>query len=121
MGNDKALFVANSPLGYSVTLSTGTYYNHIISPEDGHTPHTEFSPDDIKQTIEEPLTVYEGTRSNTDVYFSKAVTTYPSLSLKVPVLVSPEGGEVITAFLQKSISGGIKDGGIKYVSRSNKL
>lgn len=121
MDNEDVLFIANSPLQYSVFLTSSRYYEHIISPTEGHTPHAEFSPNEIKQTIENPLVIYEGTQPNTDVYFSKAVTTYPNLFLKVPVSTYPDGGEVVTAFLQKTISGGIKDGGIKYVSRGNKL
>ena len=121
MDNEELLFKAESPLGYTVILSSDRYYNHIISSEYGHEPHAEFTPEEIKEGIEKPLVVYEGKEPDTDVYFSKSAATYPNLFLKVPVATYPEIGEVKTAFLQRTISGGIKEGGIKYANFENKL
>ena len=120
MGNE-ILFTAHSPLGYSVVLSSERFYNHITSAEGDHNAHTEFSTAETKKTIEKPEVIYEGTKPDTDVYFARSVAEYPRLFLKVVVNTYPEGGDVSTAFLTKSIAGGIKDGGIKYVSRSNEL
>lgn len=121
MENEEILFTAESPLGYHVILTADRYYHHIISSGYGHEAHPEFTPEEIKDGIENPVVVYEGTAPDTDVYFSKTASTYPNLYLKVPVATYPEVGEVKTAFLQKRISGGIKDGGIKYANFSNKL
>lgn len=116
MDNDDILFSAKDPLNRSIILSSNRYYGHIISSDNGHQAHPEFTPEEIKKAIEEPDVVYESIRPNTDVFFGKTCTQYPSLYLKVPVILySDNTGEVSTAFLSKHISGNINEGGLKYV------
>lgn len=116
MDKDEILFSAKDPLNREIILSYNTYYNHIISSDQGHQAHPEFSPAEIKDAIESPEVIYESSRPDSDVFFGKTCTQYPSLYLKVPVvLYSDYTGEVSTAFLSRHISGGINEGGLKYV------
>lgn len=116
MDNDDILFSAKDPLNRDIILSSNRYYDHIISSDNGHQAHPEFTPEEIKEVIEKPDVIYESKRPNTDVFFGRTCPQYPSLYLKVPVVIySDNTGEVSTAFLSKSISGNINEGGLKYV------
>ena len=116
MGNDDILFSAKDPLNRDIILSSNRYYGHIISSDNGHQAHPEFTPDEIKATIEGPDAIYESKRPNVDVFFGKSCSQYPSMYLKVPVVIySDNTGEVTTAFLSKHISGNINEEGLKYV------
>lgn len=116
--SDDFLFEAKDPLGRRVFLSSNRYYDHILSSDHNHQAHPEFTPDEVKQTIEEPVAIYPSTRLNTDVYFGKTCVQYPNLFIKVPVVLyeNETYGEVSTAYLSPHIAGGIDDEkGPKYV------
>ena len=112
---DELLFTAVDPNNYPVILSSSRYYKHILSSDDGHQAHPEFTPEEIKETIEKPLFIYEGNRPNNIVYFSKNCSQYPMMYLRVAVNTYPECGDVRTAYISPRVSGGIKEGGLKYV------
>lgn len=119
---DKLLFTTNDPRGYTISLSNDQYVNHIISSE-GHTPHNEFTPDEIKDCIEKPAMICQSASiSTTDLYFAKTSARYPALFLETVVDVNDERktGDVVTAYLKKNPTGG-KDGGLKYVNFKSKL
>ena len=86
-----------------------------------HQAHPEFSPDEIKHTIETPVAIYGSTRPDADVYFGKTSVQYPELYLKVAVAKYADCGDVQTAFLTKTISGGIKEDCLLYVKINNRL
>lgn len=120
--DEEILFKTEDPRGYQISLSREQYYNHIISSED-HNAHTEFTPDEIKDCIESPQIIWQSKRIPTsDLYFGKTSATYPNLFLRTAVAINEENrtGDVTTAHLTKSISGG-KDGGIKHVGYKSKL
>lgn len=52
--SDDVLFEAVDPLGRKITLSSNRYYGHIISSDMNHRAHPEFTPDEIKCSIESP-------------------------------------------------------------------
>lgn len=114
--SDDVLFEAVDPLGRKITLSSNRYYGHIISSDMNHRAHPEFTPDEIKCSIESPDVIYKSTMPDSDVYFGKTSATYPEMYIKVPVaLYGDNTGEVRTAFLSRHISGGIDVKGLKYV------
>lgn len=119
MSSNELLFTAHSPVDNIVTLFKDTYYGHIISSEEGHSPHDEFSPDDIKTSIEKPMVVYNGTRPDTHVYFAQCVQQFPKMYLKTVVDVYPNSGDVRTAHLAKDTKHGVKE--VIYVDVNNKL
>lgn len=117
---NKLLFETDDPRGYHIVLSSDQYYNHIISTID-HNAHTEFTPDEIKECVEEPDVIYQSERiPSSDLYFGKSSATYPELFLRTAVAIDPEDktGEVMTAHLTKKLSGG-KD--LRYVNYKSKL
>ncbi|NMB07941.1 MAG: hypothetical protein GX981_06115 [Tissierellia bacterium] len=109
------MFTTTDPLKRKVTCSASTWFNHIFK---GHVI-MEDNIDSVKSTIENPDVIYQSSQSPArDVYFSKTEATYNPLLTKVIVEFnkSGESGQVISAWPQKDISGGIEDpGGIKYV------
>lgn len=110
------LFEAVDPLNRKIVLSTNTYYGHIISSDENHQAHPEFTPDEIKEAIESPDVIYRSLIPNCVVYFGKTSTLYPWFYLKVPTSIYEDGsGEVRTAFLSKHISGNIDERGLVYV------
>lgn len=116
------LFETNDVRGYTVSLSRSQYYNHIVSTVN-HSPHSEFTPDEIKDCVEDPDEIVQSESvSSRDLYFGKKSAQFPSLYLKTVVAVDDEAkkGEVVTAHLTKHLSGG-KDGGIRYVRSISKL
>ena len=118
--NEKRLFETKDPRGYCISLSSNQYYNHILSPVD-HTPHNEFSPEEIKDCIEDPDLVYQSESvPDRDLYYGKSSATYPGLYLKTVVAVDDQEktGEVVTAHLTKHLSGGKE---LKYVNCKSKL
>ena len=119
--DDELLFETVDPRGYRVVLSAERYYGHIISSDGGHNPHPEFSPDEIKSTIQKPIAIWEGREPDSDVYFAKTSSQYPTLFMKVAVSTYDDCGDVTSAFLSKEMKGGIKEGGLKYVNYSNGL
>lgn len=66
-----------------------------------------------------PDVIYRNSQSPVrDVYFSKiATSSFPNLYTKVVVEIDSNNGtgEVISAWPQKDISGGIDSGGVRYV------
>lgn len=119
---DDLLFDTVDPRGYRVVLSSDRYYGHIISSDAGHNAHTEFTPDEIKEAIETPITIWEGLQPDSDVYFAKTASQYPALYMKVAVSTYSDCGDVMSAFLSKEMNGGIKkEGGLKYVCYNNGL
>ncbi len=114
---DTVLFEAKDPFGRTITLSSNRYYGHIISSDMNHQAHPEFTPDEIKKTIESPEVIYKSSFLDSDVYFGKTSALHPKLYLKVPVAIydNDKTGEVQTAFLSKHISGNIDERGLKYV------
>lgn len=96
--------------------------NHIASPV-CHNAHTEFTPDEIKECVEKPEVIRQSESvSERDPYFGKTSATYPELYLRTVVSTDDDlkTGEVTTARLTKSLSGG-KDDGLRYVSYKSKL
>lgn len=75
----------------------------------------------VKNTIEKPDVIYQSNQTPIrDIYFARTKSTYYPLYTKVVVqFESTENGEVISAWPQKDISGGIDPEVIKYVK--NKL
>lgn len=114
------LFSTIDPLGRNVFLTENRYYGHIISSDNNHQAHPEFTPDEVKKTIENPVVIYESTLPNSDVFFGKTSKQYPELYIKVAVSIyeTENIGEVSTAHLSKHIAGKIvpvEEGGLKYV------
>lgn len=119
---EELLFTATDPNGYQVVLTSNRYYSHIISSDGNHQAHPEFTPDEIKQTIEHPMVIYESTEPNSDVYFSKSCSQYPHMFLKVAVDTYKDCGNVNTAFLTPHIKGRInEEGGLKYANYKSGL
>lgn len=114
---DDKLFCVKDPRGKIVSLSKNRYYTHIISNDDQHQAHPEFTPNEIQQTIETPDVIYGSSFPDSDVYFKKGCIQYPSLFIKVAVSMydNEETGEVSTAFLSRHISGNNDEGSLKYV------
>ena len=121
--HEELLFTATDPNGYKVVLSSAQYYGHIISSDKNHQAHPEFTPEEMKETIEDPIFIYEGNRPNNDVYISKKCAQYPYMYLKVAVTTYDDCGDVRTAHLDDSIIGGInvKEGGLKYANYKSGL
>lgn len=120
--NDEILFKTEDPRGYQISLSSNQYYNHIVSSVD-HNAHTEFTPDEIKECVEQPVLIWQNKQNEErDLYFAKTSAAYPQLYLKTVVAIDEphKSGEVVTAFLSKNLAGG-KDGGLRYVSYKSKL
>lgn len=120
--NDENLFKTEDPRGYQISLSSNQYYNHIVS-SDNHIAHTEFSPDEIKECVEQPEQIWQSKqKEDCDLYYGKTSAAYPQLYLRTVVAIDEpnKSGEVVTAFLSKKLSGG-KDGGLRYVSYKSKL
>lgn len=75
----------------------------------------------IKETIEKPDTIFESNEyTNRDVYFAKPLcATYSKYGLYTKVVVEMDetnnSGLIVTAFPSPSMSGNIKEGGLKYV------
>ncbi|KXG78306.1 hypothetical protein [Thermotalea metallivorans] len=113
------MFTTTDPRGYIISCSTERFNEHIVS---GHVIMRD-NLNAIKSTIEEPEVIYKSSQSPIrDVYFSKVPTSsYPKMYTKVVVQIDDGNmtGEVVSAWPQKDISGGIDSGGIVYVK--NKL
>ena len=112
--HDDLLFTAMDPNNYPVTLTSSRYYGHIISSDNGHQAHPEFTPAEIKKAIEKPLLIYESNRPNNIVYFSRSCSKYPTMYLKVAVNTYPDFGDITTAHLTPCVKGGLKEGGLIY-------
>jgi len=120
--NEDILFETEDPRGYRISLSSNQYYNHIISTVD-HTAHNEFTPEEIKECVEQPVSIWQSEQMDSrDLYFAKTSAAYPKLYLQtvVQIDVPEQSGEVVTAYLSKRMSGG-KDGGMRYVNYKSKL
>ena len=63
--NDEILFTASSPLNYPITLYKDTFENHIRSMANGHNPHMEFTADEVKEDLENPVLICNGNQPNT--------------------------------------------------------
>ena len=114
--DNDVLFEAVDPNKYPIVL-TSERYRHIISNDSNHQAHPEFTPEEIKATIENPILIYEGKERDSDVYASKSCSQYPYLNLLVAVATYTSGGDIRTAHLAKDIFDGAKKGGaIKYAN-----
>ena len=108
-------FSAKSPLGHWIHCDKRSW-NHIIK---GH-PQMEENEEAIKKAISEPDQIYESAEwPKRDVYFGKsAEATYGERFYTKVVVDTPdeynEFGSVVSAWNQKSISGNINTGGLKY-------
>lgn len=113
------MFSTMDPLQRKVVCSAGTWNNHISI---GHTA-MDGNHNSVKSAIEEPEVIYRSSQTpDRDVYFARTESaSYFPLFTKVVVVFNKSGdsGEVISAWPQKDISGGIDSGGLKYVK--NKL
>ena len=101
-------------------LSSEQYYDHIISSVN-HSPHDEFTPDEIKECVENPSVIYQSESVlSRDLYYGKTSAAYPHLFLQTVVEIDTQekAGEVVTAHLTKDLSGG-KD--LRYVNYKSKL
>lgn len=108
------MFITTDPLNRKVNCSSDTWIEHIVS---GHVIMND-NIDTVKSTIENPEVIFQSNQTPIrDVYFSKTESTYSPLFTKVVVEFnsSNDTGEVISAWPQKDISGGIDSGVIKYV------
>lgn len=114
-------FYAADPRGYKITLSSARYTTHII----GESGHTDVLPKDIMRSIEDPVRIYQSSGwPSRDVYFAKSSSKYPKLYVKTVAEIDEDerSGEVVTAFLQKKIGGGIdEEKGPKYVRNDDEL
>lgn len=111
------MFNTTDPRGYNINCSTETWNNHIV---DGHEV-MEGKVSAVKSTIENPEVIYLSSQSPVrNVYFAQA-STIPNLYTKVIVEMNEtsKSGEIVSAWPQKTISGGIDPGGVLYVK--NKL
>ena len=103
------------PRGFKITCDSGTWNKHI---ETGHTI-MQGNKNAVKETIENPEVIYQSDQSPVrNVYFSKVNSSpFPHLYTKVVVEIDEinETGEVVSAWPQKYISGGIVQEGIIYV------
>ena len=110
------LFEAKNPLGQIVTCSCDTWFGHIIM-DSGHSIMFD-NVQNVIATIEKPDVIFRSSQSvSRDVYFK--LTPYYMQGVerhfytKVVVENDLHGSEVVTAWAQSSISGGL--GGIVYV------
>ena len=118
---DDKKYTGIDPRGYTITLSSKRYEEHIVN-ESGH---TDVPPEDIMNAVKSPAVIYQSSFfPSRDVYFAKTSTTHPPLYVKVAAEMNEDekSGDVVTSFLSKEIGGGI-DGkkGPKYVNFSNKI
>jgi len=103
------LFEITDKRGILVICEEAQWKHHIIN---GH-PEVEDKLELVKETVRDPDIIYQSEDDpKRDVYFRQIdIEKY----MKVIVyLSSPNFGEVITAFLRKSISGNIDTEVIKY-------
>lgn len=109
------LCIVESPIGYKVCVSRNTWENHIIT---GHKT-MENNLEAVIDTIKNPDAIFSSEEwpDKRHVYFSTSKSaTYKNLYTKVVVNTPDEYneyGEVVSAWPQKDMSGGIE--GIKYV------
>ncbi len=103
------------PRGYTVTCDDETWNKHIVA---GHTI-MEYNDKAVKETIDNPDVIYRSSQSPIrNVYFAKpSSSTYGNLYTKVVVQINDtdKTGEIVSAWPQPSISGGIDQGGVLYV------
>lgn len=113
------MFTTTDPLNRKIICTSDTWNNHIVK---GHVI-MQNNINAVKETIEKPEVIYKSNQSPVrNVYFSKVPSsTFPKLYTKVVVEIDEASntGEVVSAWPQKSISGGIDPRGIIYVK--NKL
>jgi len=104
------LFEITDKRGILIICEKTQWENHIIG---GH-PEVEDKLEIVKETVRDPDIIYQSEDDpKRDVYFMQIDN---NKYMKVIVYLSaPNFGEVITAFLRKSISGNIDTGVIKYV------
>lgn len=108
------MFTTTDPLNRKINCSSETWIEHIV---DGHIIMTD-NLNTVKNTIENPEVIFQSNQTPIrDVYFSRTKSTYSPLFTKVVVefSTSSESGDVISAWPQKDVSGGIDPGVIKYV------
>ena len=115
------LFTAIDPFGYPIVLTSSRYYGHILSSDNNHQAHPEFTPEEVKKTIEHPAYIFESNRPNADVYFAKNCSQHPDLFLKVAVEKYDKYGFVSTVFPVPKVKGGIKEEGLKYANYKSEL
>ena len=116
------LIKAVDPKGYPIILTSERYYGHILSSDSNHQAHPEFTPEEVKATIENPILIYEGKEPDSDVYLSKSCSQYPRLNLLVAVSTYIDCGDVRTAHLAKDMFDGAKKGGVvKYANYKSVL
>lgn len=108
------IFTTIDPLGRTICCNE-TQWQHIM---DGH-PIMNNNIESVKNTIEDPKVIYKSSQSATrNVYFkSDPASSYEPLYTKVVVEIAADSknGAVISAWPQKTISGGIDEGGLLYV------
>ena len=110
-------FEVKSPLGKLIVCSTATWENHIKT---GHQIMSG-NADKVIETLQDPLIVYESNENaSRDVYFG--ISTYTisdkhAAELFTKVIVQNESAfsNVVSAWPQKEIKGGINEGVIKHV------
>lgn len=109
------MFTHIDPLGYSVTCDQDQWNNHIIT---GHTIMNN-NIVAVEDAIKNPDVIYKSSQSPIrNVYFGKsASSTYSNLYTKVVVEVDEQNktAEVVSAWPQPTIAGGIDHGGVLYV------
>ena len=109
------VFTIVSPLGYVVSCTQSQWDNHILVNH----PNMKNKEDLVAFAITKPQWVYQSdTFPSRDVYFAISGNTNEKLKFtKVVVETStPDDAEVVTAWMQPSVSGNINSGVIKYVS-----
>lgn len=112
MDNDIKFFADTK---YGKCVCTTASWNHIT---DGH-KIMEKNEAAIVDALENPLYIYESNQwENRDVYFAKSEKATYGKKLYTKVVVEnnkEKSNEVVTAWPQHDIKGGIEEGGLKHV------
>lgn len=116
----KKIFTVESPLGYTVSC-TNESWDHIVTH--GHEV-MENNVDAMIEAIGDPVYVYKSAEhpKSRDVFFGKStVATYGESYYTKVIVEKPNEynneGEIVSAWPQPTISGGIEEGGLQYVKR----
>lgn len=108
------MFTTTDPLNRKINCSSETWSEHIIN---GHVI-MESNLNSVKNTVENPEVIFQSNQTPIrDVYFSRTESSYSPLFTKVVVEFNESSGtgEIVSAWPQKDISGGIDSEVIKYV------
>lgn len=113
-------FKAKSPLGYVVSC-TEESWTHIITHGHDMMQKNDIA---IKDAIEDPICIYKSAAypEQRDVFFGRSKSaTYGDKFVTKVVVDRPnecnDEGEIVSAWPQKDISGGLQKDGLRYINR----